>query len=105
MEKKGFKFQKPLYPKVNTEEDLENEDEEEAMVADETIVDDAENEETLNEAAEDVASPRPEEYVINNIPQYNSPLVRNAILGSKIDPAVTQNRTSLTSCLGVENTS
>jgi hypothetical protein len=61
LDKKGFKFQKPVYPEGGGEEDMDNEEEEESMVADETIVDDGESEDALNDMADEASTPRTEE--------------------------------------------
>jgi estrogen-related receptor beta like 1 len=58
LEKKNFKFKKPNYPETRPEDDFDEGGEEESMVVDETMVDDGQNDETLNEDAfEDFGAP------------------------------------------------
>jgi hypothetical protein len=63
LEKKNFKFKKPSYPEPGPQDDYDEGEGEESMVVDETIVDDGQNDETLNEDVfEDFGTAVNEEY-------------------------------------------
>ena len=66
LEKRGFKFQKPIHKASKQKiENRHEEDDEEEILADETIVDDEETDDVLDAFATGEDSPRTQEYTRN----------------------------------------